>query len=217
MPPIQENRFSNPGSEPFAWKAGTRSVVSLLLFMHLCTIAVALTSTSPSPLQIRLLDVFRPYLAPLHLMVDYTSRFHFTHGPEEDLDHFLTVEWSEGAEGGQSFRLPTRKIPGSPRFHRLQLLANTAADFARSETWEVEIPRALASYYLNRWNQEEATVRVMAHVPLSTAEVARDTDPDGEDYLRPVYEAKATVFQGEVQLLKRSEALEVAPAQEDGP
>jgi len=68
-----------------------RSVVSLILVVHLFCVAVALTSNlAPSPLQERLVTVLAPYLQLVNLDLNYTP-YYLTHETSLDTDHWIEV------------------------------------------------------------------------------------------------------------------------------
>src|SRR5262245_51297481 len=101
---MRRRSMAGPQSEPpIPWSSERRSWASLLLFIHLFAIVVAVTTyTRPSGLQVRLHALFAPYLRNLHLTPYPNSypfaRFHLTHGGRTDVDFTceIDVQTSDG-------------------------------------------------------------------------------------------------------------------------
>ena len=77
----------SPEGEPPAGEPSSRPFISLLLFIHLFCVFVAMSSNlSRSGLQDRLLRVLSPYTQLLGFDLNYTP-YHFTHNLPLDVDH----------------------------------------------------------------------------------------------------------------------------------
>ncbi len=87
------NQPASTTPPPSGEKTGevARSLVSLLLVVHLSCVGVALAANqSPSPLQERLVEVLAPYLQLLNLDLNFTP-YYLTHETSLDTDHRIEV------------------------------------------------------------------------------------------------------------------------------
>jgi hypothetical protein len=102
-----------------------RSIASLLLFIHVFCLFVALTSSTRdfSVLQVRLTNAVAPYI--LFTKVAPNAPYDLTNGTEASMDHFVEVEITSGAQKGEVIRLPQGRVGGSPVQRRLEILART--------------------------------------------------------------------------------------------
>lgn len=202
------------------WSSEVRSLVSLLLFVHLFAVFVAVTTyTRPSGLQERLHQVFGPYLRTLHLTafpVTYPfARYHLTHAMPTDVDFTCEVEFT-GSDGPQTISIPQRPLWPRIRLRRYQALANATGALSDEEADEDlagVLPRAIAGSVLKSHGVGEGTFRCRAHyLPLieQMAEVDAGRRAPLEN-LRVTYEAQVIASGGNVELLKKSRTLEVAP------
>lgn len=217
---------SKPPDSELPWSGEVRSLVSLLLFLHLFVLFVAVTTyTRPSGLQERLHQLFAPYLRTLHLTafpVTYPfARYHLTHALPTDVDFTCEVEFV-GTDG----KPETVLIPSGPlwppiRSRRYQALANATGALSDEEADEDLagiLPRALAASVLARHGVSQGTFRVRAHyLPQieQMAEVETGKRPAINETV--TYEAQVIVSGGTVELLKKSRTLEVAPVRPGEP
>src|SRR5438876_11324134 len=94
-------------------RAMLRSIVSLVLCIHLFCIAVVLASNfRRSPLQARLVSIFAPYTKLLHFDPEFTP-YYYTLGRTSDDDTWLVIDLYPSAdppvtqqEIAKSMRLP---------------------------------------------------------------------------------------------------------------
>lgn len=203
-----------------AWSSEVRSLVSLLLFIHLFVVFVAVTTyTRPSGLQERLHELFSPYLRTLHLSafpVTYPfARYHLTHALPTDVDFTCEVDY-KGPEGRQTVTIPERPLWPRIRQRRYQALANAAGALTDEEADEDLggiLPRAIAGSVLKSHGATEGTFRCRAHY-LALIDQMTEVDAGRRGPLenfRVTYEAQVISSGGTVELLKKSTTLEVAP------
>jgi hypothetical protein len=214
---------TDPTNKPPAvtWSNEARTVASLLLFVHLFAAAIAAAAyTQPSFLQQRLHDLCEPYLRNLHLTalpVSYPfARYHLTHALPSDVDFTCEVRFA-GADGQQTVVIPPAGLLPPVRYARYQRLANAAGTLASSEQGEdaaAILLKAIGGSVLKRSGVEQGTLRVQAHY-LPELEDMPSVDAGRtaplENYAN-VYEADVLVSNGQVDILKKAETLEVAPS-----
>ena len=206
------------------WSPETRSWVSLLLFVHLFAVLVAVTSYSrPSGLQEQLHALFAPYLRNLHMTAALPAsypfaRFYLTHNLSTDVDFSCDIELTEKDGTVERVSIPASGLWPLVRLRRYQALANAAGTLSEGEANEELasiLPRAIAGSILQAKGASEGTVRCRAHYlpeieALAGSEAARRTAL--ENY-RDVYQAQVFVTSSGVELLKKSTTLEVAPVE----
>lgn len=204
------------------WSPEVRSLVSLLLFVHVFIVFVAVTTyTRPSDLQQRLHQLFAPYLRMFHLTaypVSYPfARYHLTHALPTDVDFTCEVEFEANGQA-QTVTIPQRPLWPLIRSRRYQALANatgTLADEEGDEDLGGILPRAIAASVLRSYGATQGTFRCRAHyLPQleQMPEVAAGKREALENY-RVTYEAQVIAQGGVVELLKKSRTLEVAPVE----
>ncbi len=205
------------------WSAETRTWVSLLLFVHLFAVVVAVTTyTRPSMLQERLHDLFEPYLRNLHLTALPNSypfaRFHLTHAGTTDVDFSIEIE-AQRAEGTSDvIKLPPTPLQPLIRFRRYQALTNATGSLATGEMGDAVtsiLPKTIAGEVLRRENAEGGVIRIRSlGLPDfddmgSLAAMARAA----RENVTNVYEAQVIISPDSVELLRKSTTLEVAPVE----
>ncbi len=194
-----------------------RSIVSLLLFVHVFCLFVALSGNYYlSPLQIRLLNALGPYVQLFKLKP--TAPYHLTDASELSDDHFIEVEVTAGAQQGEILRLPESAVRGNSAKRRFNLLAKTmgATSYLGAEQNTAAFARAIGAHALNEGNNQEVVVRCRRYQPqprqMDPAAAATPADPTAEAYLTTAYEARVWRDRsGQVQLLKIEEKKVVAP------
>ncbi len=205
------------------WSPEVRSWVSLLLFVHLFAVVVAMTSyTRPSGLQEKLHALFAPYLRNLHLTAVPASypfaRFHLTHNTSSDVDFSCEIDSAGPAGTSEKSILPQPGLWPAVRWRRYQNLANAtgalASDEANDEFGSI-LPRAIAGSVLKRGGASQGTFRCRAHYLPEIDEmddVVADNRGPLEKYAT-TYEAQVFISSSGVELLKKSTTLEVAPVE----
>ena len=150
----------SPASYP---SEAVRTAVSLVIFIHLFCVAIALTcSFSCSELGGKLVSLFFPYVRALHLDPNYLPvdrriaalppiAFHLTAGEGETRMH----QWLLTSRSGDTWRFPDARWPWQ---HRGDRLARVAAYFSeRLEADEVpaEIVKSLCNHVRSRLTDTE--------------------------------------------------------------
>jgi hypothetical protein len=204
------------------WSPETRSWVSLLLFAHLFAIFVAcVTYTRPSGLEQSLHGLFAPYLRNLHLTaygVAYPfARYYLTHATENDLDFTCEVDVAGRDGASDKVVIPPNGLWPPVRFRRYQNLANAVGTLAAgadaNEEYTAILPKAIAGSIIREHDAAQGTFRCRS-VFLPDIEAMGEIRA-GRRKLQEntVYEAQVFVSPGGVELLKKSQKLEVAPVE----
>jgi hypothetical protein len=222
---LPESPPTEPGSATpitkVTWSPETRTWVSLLLFVHLFAILIAVTTyTRPSAFQRRLHGLFEPYLRNLHLTAFPTTypfaRFHLTFAGESDVDYSVEVDALRADGTTETITLPPTPLQPLVRWRRYQALANTAGIVASGDLGDAAssiLPKAIAGGVLREQNASGGAIRIRAFgVPdenavdslEATARVARENVTD-------VYDAEVILGPSGVELLKKSTTLDSAP------
>lgn len=209
-------------SQP-TWSPELRTWVSLLLFVHLFALVVAVTTYArPSGLQEQLHALFDRYLRNLHMTASPISypfaRYHLTHATPSDVDFAVEVEIAGQGGAIEKIVIPAPDMQPLVRRRRYQALANAAGTLATGETNEEYtsvLPRAIAGSILKQRGATQGTVRCRAHF-LPEIEAMGEVDAGRraalENY-RDIYEAQVFVNATGIELLKKSTTLEVAPVE----
>ena len=133
--------------------ADVRTWVSLLLFIHLFAVSVAVTTyTRPSGVQERLHALFDPYLRNLHLTAFPSSypfaRFHLTHGLATDVNFTVNVNIPTADGKTEKVAIPGDRLQPLVRYRRYQALANAVGHLAQPEGDDSAsgiLPKAIAA------------------------------------------------------------------------
>jgi hypothetical protein len=209
------------------WSPETRTWVSLLLFVHLFAVVVAVTTyTRPSALQRRLHGVFAPYLRNLHLTALPSSypfaRFHLTFAGESDVDYSVEVDTLLVDGTTETIELPRTPLQPLVRWRRYQALANAAGTLSSGDMGDAAtsiLPKAIAGGILRSENATGGAIRIRAFgIPdensLDSLEaVARAAKENVSD----VYEAQVILGPSGVELLRKSTTLDSAPIENQTP
>jgi len=208
-----------------------RSVVSLLLIIHLLCVGVVLASNfRRSPLQVRLVSIFAPYTKLLHFDPEFTP-YYYTLGRPNDDDAWISVELYASADQpvdqqtvASRVKLPEAGSNWLEERRRGIQLAKLLAERGESEAdddLEVasEVAKAVGQWALKKSDNKRAVVRGVRRMsqPYDLAALnpgfpaERPTDPA---YDATVYEADVWIDEDQqVQVQKRASRAEVAPRQ----
>jgi len=213
--------------------ATLRSVLSLLICIHLFCVAVVLAANfRRSPLQGKLVSIFSGYTKLMHFDPEFTP-YYYTLGRPTDDDTWLVIDLYPSAEqpvaqqqAAKTVRLPeggSNWFDNRKRaFQLAKLLANAAEPGNENDDFSGEIARSVGGWAMRTTDNHRAVVRCVRRMsqPLDLATLnpgmpaERPTDPA---YENTIYEADVwTDEDGQVQLLKRASRAEVAPGRADG-
>lgn len=226
-------RSGNGTTVPGAPGQAVRTLVTFLIFLHLCALGIGVASrnASPSPLafQLRAVPGVRPYLQILAMDLSYQYQLSYYQparvGPPalleaapEDTDHLFEVELGRGEESPLHVRLPARGMQPPLRRKRYQRLAVNTAMLVEDDTLAGLIPRAVAGRLVYETGADSGRIacRRVYPRPMDAWESSNPQalDPYGPAYLRTVVEYELIVQSGQVEVLKREAAQDVAPASE---
>jgi hypothetical protein len=204
-------------SRPEAAESGSHPVLSLLLFFHLFCVAVALSGNHfPSALQIRLIDLFAPYLRSLNFDLNYTP-YHLTLGTIDDQDHRIEVLPAGGDEqSAEAWLGVPDKARRGERYRRYQRLAAAMGFFGERQqnNQSALFAGAVAEHFLHQRQITPAQIRCRRILPqdrnLVAGGTAEDRNPWSERYFSEVYRANTVVGGGSVSVIKVEEAGQVA-------
>jgi len=211
---------------------GVRTVASLLLFVHLFALAIAITSRATtvntefgpagSELLARMRDVpvLMQYLQLLELDESYNNAW--TQGGPLDSGHTIEVdlEFADPGADALTIRIPEDRLWPPMRNGRHRSLALTATALVGSDERENILPQAIAEKLIVEHGATGGTIRLRRHFPQSPTEAASldeaVSDPLNDRYYETVYEARILVSDGDVSLLKSESPGTSAPAATGG-
>jgi hypothetical protein len=211
------------------------SLASLIVFVHLFCVLIALgANLTASPLQLRVLQIFRPYLQLLNFDPEFTL-FHFTHAGPNDVDHRWEVLAAADPAADDS---AWQALPDAGRFHgsddyrRRQRLARfqseqSDVDAVGGEAAAAELARSVAEYFVHRRGLTVQEIRCRRHLlqtwaAFSEQATAADRDPNHPSYFDTSYAARVVSDAlGNVRVVRRSQARDAAiprqPAADNNP
>ena len=209
-----------------------RSVITLLLILHMFCVCVALCANwQRSPLQNGLKRVLAPYIQTLYLDPDDT-RYHLTHAEPHDVNNFIQVNLTQDSGETWSLRLPQeRQFHAGKPLKRARSLADILAFWSLNENEEIAgmIARCVASHAVADYERVEnisngarmrGEIICRQHIPQSIEDVRRGTprqrNPNDLAFFRNAYEADIVVDRasGQIHVHRRRDSGQVAPAGE---
>ena len=202
-----------------------RPVLSLLLFIHLFFVTIALAGNHfPSALEGRLVGLFSPYLRTLNFDLNFTP-YYLTLGTVDDQDHRIEVlpAGEDPANNAQWVRVSDTHWRGGERYHRYQRLAASMAFFGERQQDNLcaLFARSVAENFLNQRHIEPRQVRCRRILPQDRSAVTGGTpeqrDPLSDAYFAEVYRANAIVDGSTVSVVKVEDAGQVARPDAGGP
>ncbi len=204
---------------PQGFSEGVRSVVSLLILIHLFCVAISLLGNeSASVLRNRLSGVLGPYTRLLNLDPEFTAGFHLTHAMEYEDDHQLLIEL-DGV--GPSLLYPNPQASWSGiwlgfREQRWRLLAQRLGVLANEDNDDAvaELARAVGEAVFAATDAQHLVIRCRR---LRPSELETDVNYSLDD--PATYETlySADILrnsQGAVRIHKQIEADEAAPVRD---
>jgi hypothetical protein len=170
---LDPNSPTGASDTPTPLSDGARTVISLLLFVHLFAISLAFCGNfegaefDPKPGLIpRMEAVVRPYLYPLWL--DRPFQYHLTYGAPLDFDHFLEVAINANQPGDQPaiLQLPDADAGPSLSANRYRRLAWHVARRAQMPDGGDLLPLAVGAGVLKQYDSRRVQVRCFRQQPL---------------------------------------------------
>lgn len=206
-----------------------RSILSLLIFIHLFCVLVVLGSTfRRSALQSRLVAIFGPYTQVLAFDPGFYTSYAYTQGRTSDDDAILVLDLYADAQRPveQQEKLKTVTFPdgGSPwladrrrGFALARLMAGYAEPDNEIDELTGEIARGVGARLLQEYAARRAVVRCIRRLsqPLDLTTLFPGFppgDPTAAAYDEVLYEADVWIDEdGEVQVQRRVAQAEAAP------
>ena len=201
-----------------------RTVASFLLFVHLFALGFVVSSnwgpqSEPSQLRRDVRGKLWPLTAYMQILhMDSGYNFYGTYGGVLDVDHILFAELSSESPDvpPEEVRLPEAGMRPGLRRRRYQRLNLAVASQVENQAVESLFPRAAADYLLWKTGESEAILRYRSLLLQPPADVGSSdmvaANPYDEAKFRTVYEARAWLDDGKVQLLKTTLAEPTGPA-----
>jgi hypothetical protein len=196
---------------------GARSVVSLLILLHLfCVFVSLLGNESASVLRNRLAAVLAPYTRLVNLDPEFTAGFHLTHAMEYEDDHQLVVELGEPAQT-TPYPAPGQRWSGFPlgfRELRWRMLARRLGVLATEQNNDeamAELARAIGQAVFAETQVDRFVLRCRR---LRPSELDSDVDRTVDDAAtyETLYGADVVRdHQGVVRIHKQIETEDAAP------
>lgn len=208
----------------------TRTLVTLLLLVHLFFVAVATWSRfAPSPVQARLLDRFAFYTRSLQLDPDFTAeslrpepyRFaaeplFLTHATEDDVDYRIELlpAGQDLADDAAWVVLGADSWRGGESWRRHQRLGKFMAAVSPDDASVARIAQSVAGHAQQQRELAASQIRCRRHMLQGMTEVTQGTleeqDPNSAVYFRTPYAANVLLLESGVQVVKIDEASQVA-------
>lgn len=206
-------------STDVAPRAG-RSVVSLLLVVHLFVVFVVLGShVSPSGLQGRLLTLFAPYVDSLNFDLSSgglsDARFHLTRTTVRDFP--TTVEITVESDGEKTtVVLPAPERTWGPRARRERALVGVYADLSANEDTAARIARSVGAAVMAQYGVDRAAIVCRRpEMRENTQQSGFMPAPLSDERFEIVQEGQLVTILGEINYLpsvQRGRAAQVVPS-----
>jgi hypothetical protein len=182
--------------------------VALGLYLVGLLLCVAGNSASGRSALIRTIHgkLFSPWMTPPWLDLGYDTRL--THAAPEDGDHWFEIRRLD-APATKAIVLPGPTMRGE-RAARWRRLARATAVSEADPDREALLPAAVGAGAFAPWNTRDLSLAVIRHLPPDRGDVlAGQADVSGRD--DEAYAARVRRVNGEVQLIKSTPSVELAP------
>ena len=214
----------DPSAPPLP-SQGLRTVLSLLLFVHLFALSVALLSnprdgmTSPLLNKLGGMRLLSGYLQMLWMDMSY-DYFH-TYGPLEFVaplgtDHVAEVELKFADGSTRTLHSPAANLFPRQRYLRYKSLWNNAARTVGQQGAESMLPAMVLESLLRQTGAESATLTLKRHLPMSMdraqSNEPKDRDPFDDRYYQTLYTGYGQMRNGRFTFQKLEDAGDSAPA-----
>lgn len=199
-----------------AMSPNVRAIISLVLFIHLFSVLLALVTNLGPLSELRgglRVNFLMQYLQLLHMDTAYS--FHYMYGDPVDFDQVIEVELGDADSQPQTVQLPDRDLPLGLRRRRYEQLAQSVAEQSGNEDTEHILPRAIAESLLAKYDAGELNFRCRTHFAQSIEDAGAlepaQADPFDDRYYQTMYEARLWMDAGVLQLLKSETSQDSAP------
>lgn len=200
-----------------------RTVVSLLLFVHLFVLVAGILSQEvPSGLERGIDEALgklglRQYRQALSMDLPYS--YYFTRGVdaggELDIDYALTADIKEQDGQNVAVELPAADMWPHQRFHRYQRLAQRVAEYAGEDAPDSDnlelLLSSVAGALLRSHDARSMDLRCRGQLTPPSMEDYRPGDPASIPGTRDAYDGHAFLSGERVELLKKESARDTAP------
>lgn len=202
--------------------SNVRTVITLVLVVHGFFALVAVSSVfAPSPLQLQILNRFKPYTRLLNFDLnsyrDYNFRpYYLTHASELDVDHRIEVlpEGGNAQSADDWLVLPSGGFRGSDAYKRLQRFAGVWAIASQSEGEPARFAQAVGTHFARQRAVKPQLIRCRRHFLQSQQDIAGASarrNPFDPSFFAVVYAANAIVGEsGYVEVVRVDETGQVA-------
>jgi len=217
----------DPADEDVLGESALRTAITMLLFLHLFALFVAVASNaapvSALRLGLRRVPGMVPYLQMLHMDLGYN--YHLTYNDSLDYDHFAEIREGgpqhPGGSGPLVVRSPDPELQPGIRRRRYLNLNQAMARRAQEEELAGLLPLAVSRTLLaeNGITSGVYRFRCRPHFALSRDDL-ESKDADRHDPMSPrtydtVYQADVFFAGDEVQLVKAATPRETAPVKRE--
>ncbi len=207
MPPRSQKHDDQP-----AGPSGTvRTYVSLWLVIHLFCVGVALSTTSTmSPMHVRLRQVLNPYTQLLHLDGNGVQ-WAVNDGGELDVAHYFEIELTDGPHRGEIIVLPDRGWSVGQQRKRFRRIGRAVAYYAQvvdNDNAAALIAGRIAAPIVRQYEATRAILRCRSYPSLDSL---KEPSPRHE-----VYVANVIIKGDEVAVIKASATGLSAPLKTEG-
>lgn len=182
--------------------------VALGLYLVGLLLCVAGNSASGGSAILRTIHtrLFSPWMTLPWLDLGYDTRL--THAAPEDGDHWFEIHRLDDP-ASKTVALPGPKMRGE-RAARWRRLAKATAVSQADPDREALLPAAVGAGVFGPWQTHDVSLTVMRHLPPDRGDVlAGQADIAGRD--EEAYAARVRLVDGEVQLIKSTPPIELAP------
>jgi hypothetical protein len=198
-----------------------RTWISLLLFIHLFMVVVAILAyPSPSTLEQRLCSTLAPYLRTFNFNLNHgeynTSKLHLTHAQDHDIDFKITAT-TKLPDGKQDVLvIPDPNLGRGLRYSRQLAFANVAGSLAKNEQYEAVLPKAVGASLMLQAGTKNASVMIterrLPTIEDMTAGDEQRRNLNSGNYLRRTYQGNVFRVGPKIEIIKQAATGDVAPA-----
>jgi hypothetical protein len=220
---------SDAAAAPGMPSEAVRTIVTLLLFIHLFAVGLAIMTSSESGASVLLRDIKErtPFLEPYltQLWLDHGYDYYLMNDQNWDFRLEATVRYGDGHVGAPMI-LPDPDLWSGERRQRYQQLAGFMGNYiARATAPEASaldgerkllLPEAIGGGFLrSNPKAESVSLKCVFHRGISREELRsenpRDRDPEGPQYFTSVGDMTIVLDRGKPTVFENLPSLEVSP------